>query len=91
MSNVSDKKLSKWLSKWLNECSYSHDCHDCVEGDECAKAFLRVKSLIEYADQIETTYANMADEIESSAQAKQELSEEGRIRTRGVGWGRGRG
>lgn len=41
-----NEKLSKWLSKWLSECSYNHDCHDCIEGTECAKIFLEIKSLL---------------------------------------------
>jgi len=42
-----NEKLSKWLSKWLNECAYNHDCHDCKKGSECARAYLQIKSLIE--------------------------------------------
>ena len=62
-----EKKLSKeqlldWLDLWIDAVPRSK------------QAYEQIKSLIEYADQIETTYANMADEIESLSQAKEEPS-----------------
>ena len=44
---MSDKlSREKWLKRWVKECSYNHDCHDCKDGGECATVYLQIKSLL---------------------------------------------
>ncbi|HDZ25336.1 hypothetical protein LCGC14_1357420 [marine sediment metagenome] len=45
---LKERELLKWLKKWIQECSYNHDCHDCPpkKANPCAKAFLQIEEMI---------------------------------------------
>ena len=48
MKNLSREE--RLLRKWVGECSYNHDCHDCEEGSMCGQVFNQIVARLKGAD-----------------------------------------
>lgn len=37
----------KFLNKWVAQCSFNNDCHDCKAAPECGLAYLQIMEIIQ--------------------------------------------
>lgn len=47
---MSKLRREKFLNKWVAQCSYNNDCHDCKDAPECGLAYLQIMETIQKPD-----------------------------------------